>query len=139
MRLFRLVRHKDVSGVSGVGTVAEGVEFRDGSCAMYWLTNISSIGIYKSIDDLIAIHGHDDNTIVKFQNTELIVKPNWNLGTQWCKHCDKGMEPTAYLDDGWYLHWSCDCGEMIEDAIEWPFVDDYAYAKDLERLGFIII
>jgi hypothetical protein len=34
MRLFLLIRNEDVSGVSGTGIVAEGVEFSDGTVAM---------------------------------------------------------------------------------------------------------
>jgi hypothetical protein len=37
MRLFSLVRDEDVSGISGTGPIAEGVEFTDGSVALRWL------------------------------------------------------------------------------------------------------
>lgn len=57
-RLFVLVRDIDETGVSGVGVVAEGVEFSDGSCAMSWLTEASSIGVYPNIKELNRIHGH---------------------------------------------------------------------------------
>lgn len=58
MRLFHLVRNEDESGVSGTGTVAEGVQFTDGACALRWLTFITSTAFYNSVEDLIAIHGH---------------------------------------------------------------------------------
>ena len=38
MRLFKLQRKVDCSGVSGTGVVAEGVEFDDGQVALRWLT-----------------------------------------------------------------------------------------------------
>jgi hypothetical protein len=58
MRRFKLLRTSDVSGVSGTGTVAEGAQFSNGQCVMRWFGIRSSIGIYKSIEDLIAIHDH---------------------------------------------------------------------------------
>ena len=62
MRHFHLVRDVDQSGVSGTGIVAEGVQFTNGKCALCWLTNKSSIAVYDSFDDLIAIHGHNGAT-----------------------------------------------------------------------------
>lgn len=66
MRLFVLDRATDVSGVSGTGTVAEGVVFSDGSCAMRWRGDVSSTVIYRSIADLETIHGHGGATRVVF-------------------------------------------------------------------------
>lgn len=37
MRTFVLRRNEDISGVSGVGIVAEGIEFSDGVVALRWL------------------------------------------------------------------------------------------------------
>jgi hypothetical protein len=42
MKRFRLVRDRDVSGVSGTGIVAEGTMFSDGTCVLRWLTEIYS-------------------------------------------------------------------------------------------------
>lgn len=64
MRLFNLVRDVDVSGVSGVGVVAEGVIFSDGRCAMRWRTDTASTALYDSINDVIHIHGHEGATKV---------------------------------------------------------------------------
>jgi hypothetical protein len=66
MRRFHLVRHEDVTGVSGTGIVAEGVKFTDGSCAMRWITDLSSTTIYKDMETLIAIHSHDGRTVVEW-------------------------------------------------------------------------
>lgn len=62
MRRFLLQRDEDASGVSGVGTVAEGVEFSDGSCAMRWRTDTASTAVYASAEDLVTIHGHEGRT-----------------------------------------------------------------------------
>ena len=64
MRLFQLQRDDDESRVSGVGVVAEGVEFSNGNCSLSWLTSYNSIGIYPNIKELERIHGHEGKTRV---------------------------------------------------------------------------
>jgi hypothetical protein len=64
MRLFHLLRHQDASGVSGTGVVAEGVEFSDGSICLKWTTKLNCTGLYRSVHELIAIHGHGGKTEV---------------------------------------------------------------------------
>lgn len=66
---FQLIRDEDVTGVSGAGHVADGVLFTDGVAAMRWRRPPNSIGIYDSIEDLIAIHGHDGATRVEYLDT----------------------------------------------------------------------
>jgi len=66
MKRFRLVRVEDVSGVSGVGVVAEGVLFATGKVAMSWLTQYTSVSVYDSIADVEAIHGHDGRTRIQW-------------------------------------------------------------------------
>ena len=68
MRAFTLVRKKDVSGVSGTGEVAEGVEFHDGQIVISWYGRFHSVAIYPNIDDLMKIHGHEGSTEVVFRN-----------------------------------------------------------------------
>jgi hypothetical protein len=64
MKRFYLVRVEDVSGVSGTGVVAEGVEFTDGRVALRWRTATPSTVVWDSIVDVQAIHGHDGKTQV---------------------------------------------------------------------------
>ena len=64
MKLFYLERSEDETGISGTGTVAEGVEFSNGTCVLNWLTEVKSIVIYEDILDLIKIHGHNGKTKV---------------------------------------------------------------------------
>jgi len=66
MRLFHLVRREDVSGVSGTGVVAEGVQFANGKCALNWLTRYTSVAIYDDIETLITIHEHGGRTVVQW-------------------------------------------------------------------------
>lgn len=67
MQTFKLYRDEDPSGVSGVGFVAEGVQFASGKCVLAWTTAVQSIAVYDSIADLVAIHGHDGKTRVRWQ------------------------------------------------------------------------
>ena len=71
MRRFVLVRHEDVSGVSGTGVVAEGVVFGDGRVALRWMTNgIHAIVIHQRIEDVLEVHGHDGRTVVEWVDKE---------------------------------------------------------------------
>jgi len=72
MRLFDLERIEDVSGISGNGVVAQGVEFDDGTIVMRWVTAHRSTSFYSSEKDLIAIHGHAGRTVVRWR-----VRENW--------------------------------------------------------------
>jgi hypothetical protein len=65
MRIFRLNRIEDESGVSGTGVVAEGVEFWDGTCSLRWGSDTRSTAIYDSIADVETIHGHDGKTKIE--------------------------------------------------------------------------
>jgi len=64
MKKFYLQRNEDLSGVSGIGIVAEGVEFSDGTAVIRWLGDKSSTGVYASVRELIRIHGHEGKTII---------------------------------------------------------------------------
>jgi hypothetical protein len=66
------IRTEDVSGISGVGVVAEGVQFSDGTCVLRWLTQHTSTAIYASMADLITIHGHNGATQVRWIDEELL-------------------------------------------------------------------
>ena len=67
MKYFYLQRTEDESGVSGTGKVAEGVIFKDGKCAMRWLTETASTALYDCIRDVEMIHGHGGKTQVVIQ------------------------------------------------------------------------
>lgn len=66
MKRFVLNRKEDVSGVSGVGVVAEGIEFSDGSAAIRWLTSRASTTVWSSVEDAVAIHGHGGLTVLEY-------------------------------------------------------------------------
>lgn len=61
---FYVFRNVDINGNSGNGIVAEGVIFSNGKCVMQWLHDISSVAFFNSVNDLMAIHGHNGKTVV---------------------------------------------------------------------------
>lgn len=65
-RKFFLVRDEDETGISGVGIVAEGLQFSNGFCCMSWLTAMHSVAVYPNMSQLEAIHGHNGRTRVVF-------------------------------------------------------------------------
>ena len=62
MRRFHLVRDQDITGVSGIGIVAEGVLFSTGWVALTWLTAVNSLVFYPTIGNVEHIHGHNGAT-----------------------------------------------------------------------------
>jgi hypothetical protein len=63
-RRFKLVRHTDVSGVSGTGVVAEGVEWSDGSVALRWHGKWPTTAVFQEggVQAVLGIHGHNGLT-----------------------------------------------------------------------------
>ncbi|ETA00276.1 hypothetical protein CcI6DRAFT_04280 [Frankia sp. CcI6] len=66
VRRFQLERDVDVSGVSGTGAVAFGAQAPDGTCVLWWDSEHDSIGIYPTMETLLAIHGHGGSTRVVY-------------------------------------------------------------------------
>lgn len=62
LRRFIFQRNTDVSGTSGTGIVAEGVQFTDGTVAVRWRSFISSHVIYPNAQAAEAIHSHGGAT-----------------------------------------------------------------------------
>ena len=62
MRVFHLVRHEDISGVSGTGVVAQVVEFSNGRAVVNWTRPPHATTVYLSLEDLMSVHGHGGAT-----------------------------------------------------------------------------
>lgn len=62
IRRFQLLRHRDSSGVSGVGLVAEGVCFSDGTAVVRWRGSLASTAVHDRMSNIEAIHGHHGST-----------------------------------------------------------------------------
>lgn len=66
MRPFVLDRLEDITGTSGPGIVAEGIEFSNGQCAVHWLSQLETVTVYANIKVVERLHGHDGRTKVRF-------------------------------------------------------------------------
>ena len=78
MRGFTMQREFDASGVSGTGTVLEGVQFSTGVVVIHWLTPPprGSISVFDSLDQFLSIHvrPHPDNhSVLRFDDGEELV------------------------------------------------------------------
>lgn len=67
-RKFVFERSEDVSGVSGIGIVAEGIEFSNGKTVIAWCVpgKPNSAVIYDNIHEAIEVHGHEGRTVIKW-------------------------------------------------------------------------
>ena len=59
---FLLRRKVDVTGVSGVGDVAEGCLFADGSAVVHWRGEHATTTVHPSLDTVRAVHCHGGAT-----------------------------------------------------------------------------
>ncbi len=72
---FQLVRQVDVSGISGTGVVADGVQFSDGTTVVRWrevegehyLRGVrATTVIFPSVEAVEALHGHNGATWINW-------------------------------------------------------------------------
>ncbi|MCX3059591.1 hypothetical protein [Streptomyces beihaiensis] len=68
-RLFVLRRDQDVTGVSGRGDVADGVQWPDGTAVLRWRERPST-AVWDSLDLMLSVHGHDGATRVVWAEDE---------------------------------------------------------------------
>lgn len=68
MRRFRLHRIEDLSGMSGTGYVAEGVEFSDGQAVVRWTTEWPTSVVFhdRGAESVQKLHGHDGRTTIEW-------------------------------------------------------------------------
>ena len=76
MKTFKLRRLEDVSGVSGTGIVAEGVEFHDGQVVMSWLGVHHTMVVAPNIQEIERIHGHGGKSVVEWDKVIYFTPPN---------------------------------------------------------------
>ena len=84
MRRFTMERDADTSGVSGTGTVLEGVQFSTGVVVIHWLTPPprGSISIFDSLEQFLAIHvmpHPSNNAVITFENGEQLAPQELTL------------------------------------------------------------
>lgn len=62
-RGFLLIRHIDISGVSGTGPIAEGTEWTDGSASLRWRGIHAATTFFEAgVRTILAVHGHGGST-----------------------------------------------------------------------------
>lgn len=66
MRRFVLVRSEDVSGTSGTGVVAEGVQFSNGRVSIHWISQYEAVEDVANIAVVEQIHGHEGKTTIEW-------------------------------------------------------------------------
>jgi len=66
IRRFKLFRKADPTGISGVGIVAEGVEFSDGTCVLRWRSNHPTTVSHDSVESVEALHSHGGATEIRW-------------------------------------------------------------------------
>lgn len=74
-RTFILRRGTDVTGVSGTGDIAEGVQFENGVVVLAWRPQLeraakSSVAVWPDLESMVAIHGHDGATRVVWDDAD---------------------------------------------------------------------
>lgn len=62
VRVFHLQRERDLSGISGTGRVADGVQWPDGTVSIRWRGPRPSTVTWDSIDHAEQVHGHGGTT-----------------------------------------------------------------------------
>ena len=70
LKTFTMERDVDVTGYSGIGIVADGVVFPDGTCVIRWRGPIASTVGWADVADAIAVNGHDGATRFVFDDAE---------------------------------------------------------------------
>ncbi|MFC4328339.1 hypothetical protein ACFPC0_10925 [Streptomyces andamanensis] len=65
-RRFVFERHEDETGISGTGTALEGVVFPHGGVHLMWLGTVRSLVEWPSIEEALAMHGHDGRTQIRW-------------------------------------------------------------------------
>ena len=66
MKYFVLERFEDVSKISGLGIIAEGIVWSDGTVAYRWLSDIATTVIADNIETVQELHGHDGKTEIRY-------------------------------------------------------------------------
>ena len=81
MKYFVLERFEDVSGISGLGIIAEGIIFSDGTVVYRWLSDIATTVFADNIETIKILHGHDGKTQLKIIS-ELPDYPKYSANKQ---------------------------------------------------------
>lgn len=67
MKIGYLYRIEDENNVSGTGRQAEVFVSDTGAAVVVWLSEHSSVNVYRSVGDVISTHGHGGKTELRFE------------------------------------------------------------------------
>ena len=106
MRRFYLQRNEDISGVSGLGKVAEGCQFDNGWCALTWLTNEKPedvvVSWYCNVRRVEEVHGHGGATQVVFVDhgsSNVVIRNEHTDSPLYCVHANEVPQECPCLPD----------------------------------------
>lgn len=69
-RRFHLQRDLDVTGASGTGRVADGIQWPDGTVSIRWRGERPSVVFWASIQDAEQVHGHGGASRIVWDDLE---------------------------------------------------------------------
>lgn len=100
-QLFTLQRDHDITGVSGTGTVADGVLWPDNTVSIRWRGDRPSIVHWGALADAEHVHGHGGATRIVWRDVAphpLTVLDGIETAPQYvpapgCPHCPDGHTP----------------------------------------------
>lgn len=78
-RRFHLQRHHDVTGASGTGRVADGIQWPDSTATLRWRGERASTVHWDRIEDAEAIHGHGGHTELVWDDPETPEEPQVSI------------------------------------------------------------
>ena len=130
VRRFLLRRDKDVSGVSGLGHVAEGVTFTDGTTILRWRAGTPTTNIFESPDAVERVHGHYGVSTLECLDQ--------GITTPSPDH-DHGCEKRDCCDSLTCMHHIAGCPNYPTSMAEWERRDRelaaWARAQQADELG----
>lgn len=98
-RLFRLQRDQDVTGVSGPGHVADGIQFADGTVVVRWLGDHASTVVWNSPGAAMYVHGHGGTTRAVFEDDPAVMAGLYAAIDAWLAQSSR-----KYADRYWSLN-----------------------------------
>jgi hypothetical protein len=100
-RRFHLQRHRDITGASGTGRVADGVLWPDGTASVRWRGERPSTVFWDSLADAEHVHGHGGHTVIVWDDPEPSGMQSSTARN--CPHCPDGHTPVDAGSQPWHV------------------------------------